>query len=91
MVRNAVIIDPRDRDLEAVLRECGISSSTLPASGLSTLAHPSAAQPELLVLDLRGSSKPLASVATLKRQHPSTPVAVITGGRVSRDVHAETA
>ncbi len=77
MVRDAIIIDPRDRDLEAVLKECGINTSTLPASGLSSLAHPSARQPEVVVLDLRGSSKILPSLTAFKRQHPSTPVAAV--------------
>lgn len=77
MVRDATIIDPRDRDIEAVLRECGVITSTLAASALSTLAHPSAKQPEVLVLDLRGSSKALPALAALKRHHPSTPVAAV--------------
>jgi len=77
VVRDAIIIDPRDRDLEAVLRECGVRSSTMPVAGLSTLAHASAKQPEVLILDLRGSSKALASLSALKRQHPSTPIAAV--------------
>ncbi len=77
MVRDAIIIDPRDRDLEAVLRECGINATSVPPAGLAALAHSSASQPGLLVLDLRGSSNVLASLGALKRQHPSTPVAAV--------------
>ncbi len=77
MVRDAIIIDPRDRELEAVLRESGINTSSLSATGLAALAHPSAKQPGVLVLDLRGSSKALTSLAGLKRHHPSTSVAAV--------------
>ena len=73
-----VIIGAKDRELERLLGTLNLRTSQLPSAELSTLAHAAAHQPDVVVIDLRGGQALPAAVASLKRQHPTTPVLLIT-------------
>ena len=73
-----VIIGAKDRELERLLGAINLRTSQLPASELAMLAHAAAHQPDVVVVDLRGGQALPAAVATLKRQHPTTPVLLVT-------------
>ena len=72
------IVGAKDRELEALLAACNVRTSQLPAAEFANLAHAAARQPDVVVLDLRGGQALPAAVAVLKRQHPTTPVLVVT-------------
>jgi pilus assembly protein CpaE len=74
---NALIIGSSDRHLEEVLHTCGLHTSLGSIDDLATLAAPTASQPEVIVLDLRGGRTVPESVGLLKRQHPSTGVLIV--------------
>jgi pilus assembly protein CpaE len=73
-----VIIGAKDREIERLLGALNLRTSQLPASELATLAHAAAHQPDVVIVDLRGGHALPAAVATLKRQHPTTPVLLVT-------------
>jgi pilus assembly protein CpaE len=72
-----VLAGSSDPELEAALRSCGMSAAPMAGAELSTLAQPSAKQPDVLVLDLRGQSHLPAALPVLKRQHPATAVLIV--------------
>ena len=80
-----VIIGAKDRELERLLGAINLRTSQLPSSELATLAHAAAHQPDVVVVDLRGGQALPAAVATLKRQHPTTPVLLVTVDARARD------
>ena len=73
-----VIVGAKDRELERLLGAINLRTSLLPVSELAMLAHAAAHQPDVVVVDLRGGQALPPAVATLKRQHPSTPVLLVT-------------
>src|SRR5687767_7258383 len=73
-----VIIGAKDRELGRLLAAVNLRTSDLPASELATLAHAAARQPDVVVIDLRGGQPLPPTVALLKRQHPTTPVLLVT-------------
>jgi pilus assembly protein CpaE len=73
-----VIIGAKDRELERLLAAIGLRTSQLPVAELATLAHAAARQPDVVVIDLRGGQPLPSAVALLKRQHPTTPVLLVT-------------
>jgi pilus assembly protein CpaE len=73
----AVIIGAADRQLEQMLAAAGLRTSTLAAAELSSLAHPSARQPDVVVVDVRGALALPPAIAILKRQHPTTSVLLV--------------
>jgi pilus assembly protein CpaE len=73
-----VIIGAKDRELERLLGAINLRTRQLPAGELPTLAHAAAHQPDVLVIDLRGGQALPAAVTALKRQHPTTPVLLVT-------------
>lgn len=72
-----VVVGARDRDLERLLVECNMRVSTLPSAELTTIAHPVARQPDVVVVDARGGQPLPAALSLLKRQHPTTPVLLV--------------
>ncbi|MEO5823190.1 MAG: AAA family ATPase [Vicinamibacteraceae bacterium] len=78
MNAEVVIIGAKDRELGRLLAAVNLRTSELPATELATLAHPAARQPDVVVVDLRGGQSLPPTVATLKRQHPTTPVLLVT-------------
>jgi pilus assembly protein CpaE len=74
---NVILVGSTDRQLFDLLRGTGAHVASLEERHLSTLATPSARQPDVLVLDVRGSSGIPSSVAALKRHHPNTGVVIV--------------
>ncbi len=71
------IVGSRDRILEDRLRSAGMRPTSVEASALTTIAHPSSAAPEVIVLDLRSQPGIPAILGPLKRQHPETGLIVV--------------
>ncbi len=78
MNAEVVIVGAKDRELERLLGSISLRTSQLPIADLATLAHAAARQPDVVVIDLRGGQSLPPAVATLKRQHPATPVLLVT-------------
>jgi pilus assembly protein CpaE len=66
-----------DRQLEDILRACGMINAPVSGAELATLAQPGTKQPDVLVVDLRGHAHLPAALPILKRQHPSTGVLIV--------------
>jgi len=71
------LIGASDRQLEELVRGQGIRIKTLAVSDLLALAQPTAAQPDVVILDIRDSNSLPPTLSTLKRQHPSTGVVIV--------------
>jgi pilus assembly protein CpaE len=71
------LIGASDRQLEELVRGQGIRIKTLAVSDLLALAQPTAAQPDVVILDIRDSNSLPPTLATLKRQHPTTGVVIV--------------
>jgi pilus assembly protein CpaE len=74
---NLLLVGSSDRQLEDMLRACGMISAPVSGAALATMAQPGAMQPDVLVLDLRGQAQLPAALPNLKRQHPSTGVLIV--------------
>jgi len=72
-----VLVGSSDRQLEDVLRACGMRNAPISGGELATIAQPGARQPDVLVLDLRGHAHLPAALPILKRQHPATGVLIV--------------
>jgi len=75
---NILLVGSTDRHLEDTLRACGMKSPSAPGAELAALAQPGAAQPDVLVLDLRDQTHLPTHLPLLKRQHPGTAVIIVT-------------
>jgi pilus assembly protein CpaE len=71
------IIGSQDRELEMTLRACGTTPTVAPVGDLALLAQPSARQPDVIVLDLRGHPSVPPALTALKRQHATTGVIIV--------------
>lgn len=76
MPLQVTVIDS-DRKLEDLIRSSGLKPTVAAATDLLALAHPSAPQPDVVVLDLRRHTHVPPAVAALKRQHPTTSVLLV--------------
>ena len=74
---NILLVGSTDRQLEDILRACGMISAPVGGAELTTLAQPGAKQPDVLVLDVRGHAHLPAALPILKRQHPATGVLIV--------------
>jgi pilus assembly protein CpaE len=77
VIPEVVVIGAKDRELERLLSTLDLRASMLPVAELATLAHAAARQPDVLIVDVRGGQGLPSTVATLKRQHPTTPVLLV--------------
>jgi pilus assembly protein CpaE len=73
-----VVIGAKDRELERLLAAIDLRAMQLPVAELASLAHAAARQPDVLIVDVRGGQALPSGIATLKRQHPTTPVLLVT-------------
>jgi len=73
------LVGSRDRQLEELLHTCGLRVSPIRIEELAALAHPSAPQPALVMIDMRDKPAWPASVTALRRQHPATGVVIVAG------------
>jgi pilus assembly protein CpaE len=71
------LVGAADRQLEELLRGPSVRLKSLAVSDLLALAQPSASQPDVVILDLRESGTLPPTLATLKRQHPTTGVVIV--------------
>jgi pilus assembly protein CpaE len=74
---NIVLAGSRDRQLEDMLRACGMQSGPDGAADLTKLSDLAAKQPDVLVVDVRGHARLPAAVSVLKRHHPATAVLIV--------------
>src|SRR5215831_14380117 len=74
---NITIVGSVDRQLEELLRGQTTRIRSVPVADLLALAQPSASQPDVVVLDVRESNSLPPTLATLKRQHPTTGVVIV--------------
>ena len=77
MSLNILLVGSNDRQLEEMLRACGMKLPTAAGSELAALAQPGARQPDIIVLDLRDQSHLPAALPVLKRHHPTTGVIIV--------------
>ena len=77
MSPNILLVGSNDRQLEEMLRACGMNLSPVAGAELATLAQPGAKQPDVVVLDLRDQSHLPAALPVLKRHHPTTGVLIV--------------
>ncbi|MQA28837.1 MAG: hypothetical protein GEU82_03215 [Luteitalea sp.] len=61
-----------DAQLGQLVRETGVHCSMVSAEALSILAQPGAAQPDVVIVDLRGQAGIPPALALMKRNHPAT-------------------
>src|SRR5215208_6436748 len=66
-----------DSELGQVVRDAGLHCSMVASEALAPLAQPGAAQPDVLIVDLRGHSSIPAAIALQRRNHPVTGVLLI--------------
>jgi pilus assembly protein CpaE len=71
------LVGTADRQLEELLRAPTTRIKTMPVAELLALAQPSATQPDVVILDLRETNALPPTLATLKRQHPTTGVIIV--------------
>jgi len=73
-----LLVGSTDRQLEDVLRACGMQAPAVAGAELAALAQPAARQPDVLVLDVRDQNHLPTALPILKRQHPGTGVIIVT-------------
>jgi pilus assembly protein CpaE len=66
-----------DPQFAQIVRETGGRCAVVSPDALSGLAHPTAQQPDILIVDMRGVSQFPPALTLLKRQHPKTGVLLI--------------
>jgi pilus assembly protein CpaE len=77
LVPEVLVVDPLDRELEQFLGLCGMRATRGHAAELAALAHPTAKQPHVVIVDTRGARAIPPSMAAVKRQHPATGILVV--------------
>lgn len=77
MVYDVAVVDARDREIEHLTAASGMRTRVLSMEDLSSLVSPSARQPDVVLLDLRGGRALPASIAALRRNHPGTGVLIV--------------
>src|SRR5262245_31346230 len=71
LVPEVLVVDPLDGELEQLLAMCGMRTTRATAAELGALAQAGAQQPDVVVVDTRGVRAIPASMAVVKRQHPT--------------------
>jgi pilus assembly protein CpaE len=66
-----------DAQLGQLVRDAGMPCSVVGRDALSTFAQPGAAQPDVLIVDLRAQDGMPPAIAALKRTHPTTGVLLV--------------
>ena len=74
---NITLVGSADRQLEELLRSQTTRIRSVAVADLLALAQPSASQPDVVILDVRESNTLPPTLATLKRQHPTTGVVIV--------------
>ena len=74
---NVTFVGTSDRQLEQSLHAAAMQVSLVEVAQLTALASANAAQPDVLLLDLRSGYGLPPAVAALRRQHPSTAILLL--------------
>ena len=74
---NVAVVGAIDEQIEELLKSAGMRPSALDLAGLANLAQPTAAQPTVIVLDLRDGKSIPPAVAGLRQRHPTTGVVIV--------------
>jgi pilus assembly protein CpaE len=74
---NIALVGTSDRQLEELLRGQDVRVRSLAVSDLLALAQQSAAQPDVIILDIRDSNSLPPTLGILRRQHPTTGVVIV--------------
>ena len=77
MTSGLTIVGKRDAKLEELVRASGQVTTVTWLTDLSTLVDAKAAQPDVLLVDVRQRGGVPPQLATLKRQHPATNVVLL--------------
>lgn len=77
MTSGLTIVGKRDPKLEELVRASGRVTTVTWLADLTTLVDPKAAQPDVLLVDVRQGGAVPPQLATLKRQHPATNVVLL--------------
>ncbi len=71
------LIASEDGQLEDLLRNSGMKVAAEPAAILGDLAHPAAAQPDVVVIDVRSQTQLPPALPLLTQHHPATGVLLV--------------
>lgn len=71
------VVGARDRDVEGYLSSAGMRVTSLAATDLAGLAHPSSRAQAVVVVDVRSTGTLPPSIAALRRAHPTTAVVLL--------------
>ncbi len=77
MAVSLTVLGPRDGQLEELARASGRISTLTWLSDLGALTDAKAAQPDVLLVDVRSNGQLPSTLAVLKRHHPSTNVLLL--------------
>jgi pilus assembly protein CpaE len=72
------LVAPKDGELEALIRKSAMQVTQVDAAALAALAAPAARQPDVVVLDVRGTTELPPVIPALRRQHPETGIVIVT-------------
>jgi pilus assembly protein CpaE len=72
------LVAPKDGELEALIRKATMQVTQVDAAALAALAAPAARQPDVVVLDVRGTTELPPVIPALRRQHPETGIVIVT-------------
>jgi pilus assembly protein CpaE len=71
------VASTQNHELADLLRQSEMQVSDIDLGSLANLTAPSARQPDVLVVDLRGEEGLPAAIAVLRRQHPQTGIVIV--------------
>jgi pilus assembly protein CpaE len=77
IVLNVIVVGSADRTLEGVIRATGANATTAGEGALASLASAVAAQPDVIVVDVRERKTIPAAIGLIRRQHPQTGVVLV--------------
>ena len=77
MTSTATLVGSRDRQLEELMQTCGLRVTVSKFEELASLALPGAAQPALVILDMRERPTLPPTIGMIRRQHPATGVVIV--------------
>jgi pilus assembly protein CpaE len=77
-VITVTLVGPRDGEIENLIIKAAMHVTHTDGPGLASLAAPSARQPDVVVIDVRGATEVPAVIPALKRHHPQTGIVLVT-------------
>ena len=77
MSTTVLVVGSKNGQIEDLLEKARLPSRSVSHADLAALADPAAAQPDVLLIDLRDESSVPVALNSIKRQHPNTGVVVV--------------